>query len=82
VTTKKTVTTSLADALTARIRTHRPADRDMWIYVVVAVSIYLAAANIVFMIRHPWATETERLLCLGRVLTFRSAQRGQCGEHQ
>lgn len=38
---------------------------------VVACLLYYMAAEAVFVVRHPWATETERLLHTGDVLRFR-----------
>lgn len=36
------------------------------------VFLYIALAQTVFAFRHPWATDTERFLYVGRALTFGS----------
>ena len=33
-------------------------------------SLYIFVANVVFALRHPWATDTERFLYMREVLTF------------
>lgn len=32
--------------------------------------VYVLTANVVFAFRHPWATDTERFLYLGRAMVF------------
>lgn len=36
------------------------------------VTLYLLVASVVFGLRHPWATDTERLLHIGDALAFRT----------
>lgn len=37
---------------------------------VIVFVLWFFVANIVFAVRHPWATDTERLICIKEVLLF------------
>jgi hypothetical protein len=44
--------------------------------------VYMAIADLVFSFRHPWATNTEKFLCIKHVLQFEHATRTECGDDQ
>lgn len=43
---------------------------ELKVMATIALCVYLIVANAAFALRHPWMTDTERFLYIGRALTF------------
>jgi len=43
--------------------------------VLVAAALYVLASSVTFSLRHPWLTETEKLLSIHKVVTWGTVER-------
>lgn len=49
------------------------------VIVAIGAVLYVGIASTIFAFRHPWATQTQRLLCLPEAVALEKVEKGECG---